>query len=155
MAIVYIVTNDTKLLCLLRICNTSSSLLFYSTRRFVLCLNLVLFLFLCFAVLLELRLPRLGSRELILLLFVRLFDLCLFCFVLSVSSSPLYLERAAVCDCGTPWTFLLLFVSSLENAYIGCPGTARDLCNSIGTIKKQPDTTSSSCFLQAIAKYMD
>ena len=35
-------------------------------------------LFLCFSVLLALRLPRLGKRELILVLLVRLFDLCLF-----------------------------------------------------------------------------
>ena len=35
-------------------------------------------LFLCFLVLLVLRLPRLGKRELILIIFVRLFDLCLF-----------------------------------------------------------------------------
>ena len=33
-------------------------------------------LFLCFSVLLVLRLPRLGKRELILVLFVRLIDLC-------------------------------------------------------------------------------
>ena len=38
-------------------------------------------LFLCFSVLLVLRLPRLWKRELILVLFVRLFDLCLFGFV--------------------------------------------------------------------------
>ena len=38
-------------------------------------------LFMCFSVLLALRLPRLGKRELILVLFVRLFDLCLFGFV--------------------------------------------------------------------------
>ena len=38
-------------------------------------------LFLCFSVLLVLRLPRLGKSELILVLFVRLFDLCLFGFV--------------------------------------------------------------------------
>ena len=39
-------------------------------------------LFLCFSVLLVLRLPRLGKRELILvLLIVRLFGLCLFGFV--------------------------------------------------------------------------
>ena len=40
-------------------------------------------LFLCFSVLLVLRLPRLGKRELILILvlFVRLFDLCLSGFV--------------------------------------------------------------------------
>ena len=34
-----------------------------------------------FSVLLVLRLPRFGKRELILVLFVRLFDLCLFGFV--------------------------------------------------------------------------
>ena len=38
-------------------------------------------LFLCFSVLLVLRLPHLGKRELILVLFVRLFDLCLFGFI--------------------------------------------------------------------------
>ena len=38
-------------------------------------------LFLCFSVLLALRLPRLGKRELMLVLFVRLFDLRLFGFV--------------------------------------------------------------------------
>ena len=41
----------------------------------------VIVVFLCFSVLLVLRLPRLGKRELILVLFVRLFDLCLFGFV--------------------------------------------------------------------------
>ena len=38
-------------------------------------------LFLCFSVLLASRIPRLGKRELIFVLFVRLFDLCLFGFV--------------------------------------------------------------------------
>ena len=38
-------------------------------------------LFLCFLVLLVLRLPRLGKREQILVLFLRLFGLCLFRFV--------------------------------------------------------------------------
>ena len=38
-------------------------------------------LFLCFSVLLVLRIPRLVKRELILVLFVRLFDLCFFGFV--------------------------------------------------------------------------
>ena len=38
-------------------------------------------LFLCFSVLLAFRLPRLGKRELILVFFVRLLDLCLFGFV--------------------------------------------------------------------------
>ena len=53
----------------------------YSTGRFVLCLTLCYILFLCFSVLLALRLPRLGKREPIVLLFVCLFDLCLFVFV--------------------------------------------------------------------------
>ena len=65
-------------------------------------------LFLCFLAILALRLPRLGKRELILVFFVRFFDLCL--FGLSVSSSSWCLGRTAVCDCGTPWTFLLLFL---------------------------------------------
>ena len=73
---------------------------------------LCVILFLCFSVLLVLRLPRLGKRELILVLFVRLFGLCL--FRLSVSSSSWGLGRAAVCDCGTPWTFLLLFFAVLR-----------------------------------------
>ena len=38
-------------------------------------------LFLCFSVLLALRLTLLGKRELIVVFFVRLFDLCLFGFV--------------------------------------------------------------------------
>ena len=38
-------------------------------------------LFLCFSLLLVLRLPRLGKRGLVLVLFVRLFGLCLFGFV--------------------------------------------------------------------------
>ena len=38
-------------------------------------------LFLCFSVLLALQLPCLGKRELILVLFIRLFVLCLFGFV--------------------------------------------------------------------------
>ena len=67
-------------------------------------------LFLCFSVLLALRLPRLGRMgDLILVLFVCLFGLCLFFgfLVLSVSSSSWCLGRAAVSDCDTPWTFLL------------------------------------------------
>ena len=52
----------------------------YSTRRFLHVFQCVI-LFLCFSVLLVLRLPRLGKRELILVLFVRLSGLCLFRFV--------------------------------------------------------------------------
>ena len=52
----------------------------YSTRRFVVCLFVCHFV-LVFSDLFVLRLPRLGKRELILVLFVRLFGLCLFRFV--------------------------------------------------------------------------
>ena len=65
-------------------------------------------LFLCFSVLLVLRLPRLGKRELILV-FSYVCSICA-CLDLSVSFSSWGLGRAAVCDCGTLWTFLLPFV---------------------------------------------
>ena len=86
----------------------------YSTRRFVVCLSMCHFV-LVFSVLLVLRLPRLGKRELIMVLFVLFFGLCLFGFVVSPSSRDL--ERAAVCDCGTPWTFLLPFLT-LPSSYV-------------------------------------
>ena len=66
------------------------------------------FVLVFFSILLVLRLPRLGKRELILVLSVRLFGCA--CLDLSVSSSSWGLGRAAVCDCGTPWTFLLPFL---------------------------------------------
>ena len=66
-------------------------------------------LFLCFSVLLVLRLPRLGKRELILVLSY-VCSVCS-CLDLSVSSYSWGLGRAAVCDCGTPWTFLLPFLN--------------------------------------------
>ena len=77
----------------------------YYTRFYVLPCAI---LFLYFPVLLALRLPRLGKSDLILVLFVRSFDLCLFRFVGVLFL--LCLGRAAVCDCGTPWTFLLPFL---------------------------------------------
>ena len=46
----------------------------------MLCLTFCYFV-LVFSVILALRVPRVGKRELILVLFVRLFDLRLFCFV--------------------------------------------------------------------------
>ena len=54
--------------------------LFYEAICFKYCRVI---LFMCFSVLLALRLPRLGKRELILVLFVRLFDFPLvwFCLV--------------------------------------------------------------------------
>ena len=78
-------------------------------------------LFLCFSVLLVLRLPRLGKRELILVLFARLFGLCLFRFV----GFLFLLGSGKGCGlwCGTPWTFLLPFFSErLPRTYaIECP----------------------------------
>ena len=58
------------------------------------------------------------ERELILVLFVRLFDLHLFgfvCFLFPFSC----LGWAAVCDCGTPWTFLLPLFFKLLWSTIG------------------------------------
>ena len=55
--------------------------LWFVLRGDLLCVFPYVILFLCFSVLLVLRLPRLGKRELILVLFVRLFGLCLFRFV--------------------------------------------------------------------------
>ena len=52
--------------------------LWFILRGDLLYVLLCVILLLCFSVLLVLRLPRLGKRELILVLFVRLFDLCLF-----------------------------------------------------------------------------
>ena len=68
---------------------------------------LVLFCSCVFSVLLTLRLPRLGKRVLVLVRFVRLFDLRLFGF--SVPSSSWCLGRDAVCDYGTLWTILSPF----------------------------------------------
>ena len=67
-------------------------------------------LFLCFSVLLVLRLPRLGKRELILVLFVRLFDLCLFEFVgfLFLLGSGKR-EEAAFVNVALPGLFSYLF----------------------------------------------
>ena len=55
--------------------------LWFILRGYLLYVFPCVILFLCFSVLLVLRLPRLGKRELIFVLFVRLFGLCLFRFV--------------------------------------------------------------------------
>ena len=89
---------------------------------------------LCFSVLLVLRLPRLGKRELILALFVRLFGFCLFRFVGflfllgSGKGCGLWLWHSLdfsltfFCDCGTSWTFLLPFFCTCCNHLI-CQST--------------------------------
>ena len=55
--------------------------LWFILRGGLLCVFPCGILFLCFSVLLVLRLPRLEKRDLMLVLFVRLFGLCLFRFV--------------------------------------------------------------------------
>ena len=52
----------------------------YSTRRFVVCLSMCHFV-LVFFIPFSIAITSLGKRELILVLFVRLFGLCLFGFV--------------------------------------------------------------------------
>ena len=83
----------------------------YSTRRFVLCLTLFYFVlvFQFFSV----AINSLGEERANLSAFrtfVR-FSLVWFCLF------PLPFERAAVCDCGTPWTFLLPFFFSVYQRY--------------------------------------
>ena len=67
------------------VCSAGRSLLFvalwFILRGVLFYVLPFVILFLYFSVLLALRLPRLGKRELILVLFVRLFVLCLFGFV--------------------------------------------------------------------------
>ena len=72
----------------------------------------VIFFLFFFSILLVLRLPRLGKRELILC-FSYVCSVCA-CLDSSVSSSSWGLGRAAVCDCGTPWTFLLPFFHAVQ-----------------------------------------
>ena len=55
--------------------------LWFILRGDLFCVLPCIILFLCVSVLLALRLPHLGKGELILMLFIRLFDLCLFGFV--------------------------------------------------------------------------
>ena len=55
--------------------------LWFLLRGDLFCVLPCVVLFLCVSVIIALRLPRLGKTELILVLFVRLFGLCLFGFV--------------------------------------------------------------------------
>ena len=78
----------------------------YSTRQFVVCLSMCHFVLVFFSPF-SIAITSLGEERANLRVFVRLFGLCLFEFV-----GFLYLlglGRAAVCDCSTPWTFLLPF----------------------------------------------
>ena len=91
-------------------------------------------LFLCFSILLALQLPRLRKRELILMLFVRLFDLRLFGFVcflfLLVSESGLRFVIVALLGLFSYFFFFFFFffffcfwiytsISAIEGSLLG------------------------------------
>ena len=76
----------------------------YSARRFVVCLTLCHFVIVFFSPF-SIAITSLGEGRANLNAF-RMFDRFVLLWNLSVSSSSLCLERAAVCDCGTPWTSL-------------------------------------------------
>ena len=86
--------------------------LWFVLRGGLFCVLPCVVLFLCFLVLLALRLSLLGSGG---------WSWCFSCVCwvcacldLSVPFSSWCLGRAAVCDCGTPWTFLLPFCLRLR-----------------------------------------
>ena len=77
----------------------------YSTKRFVLCLTLCHFVHVFFSPF-SIAITSLEEERANFSAF-RMFDRFVLFLDLSVSFSSWYLGRAAVCDCGTPWTFLL------------------------------------------------
>ena len=122
----------------------------YSTRRFVVCLTLchfVLVFFSPFSIamtsLWEKRANLSAFRTFVRFVLVwicrlplhsafRTFVSICACLDLSVSSSSWCLGRAAVCDCGTPWTFFLPFFFVI----VGLPG----LCSYLfSMLKQRPD----------------
>ena len=78
----------------------------YSARRFVVCLSMCHFVLVFFSPF-SIAITSLGEERANLSAF-RTCSICA-CLELSVFSSSWGLGRAAVCDCGTPWTFLLPF----------------------------------------------
>ena len=78
----------------------------YSTRQFVVCLSLCHFVLVFFSHF-SIAITSLGEERVNFVLSY-LFSVCA-CVDLSVSSSSWGLGMAAVCDCGTPWTFFLHF----------------------------------------------
>ena len=75
----------------------------YSTRRFVVCLSLCHFVLVFFSPF-SIAITSLGEER------ANLSAFCTFVRFVLVSSSSWGLGRAAVCDCVTPWTFLLPFL---------------------------------------------
>ena len=80
----------------------------YSTKRFVLCLTLCYFVLVVFSPF-SIAITSLGEERANLSAFSYVCSICAY-LDLSVSSSSWCLGRAAVCDCDTPWTFLLPFL---------------------------------------------
>ena len=58
----------------------------------------------------SIAITSLGEERANLSAFSYIYSSVCACLDLSVSSSSWGLGRAAVCDCGTPWTFLLPFL---------------------------------------------
>ena len=78
----------------------------YSARQFVVCLSVCHFVLVFFRPF-SIAITSLGEER-ANLSFLYVCSICA-CLVLSVSSSSWCLGWDAACDCGTPWTFLLLF----------------------------------------------
>ena len=74
----------------------------YSTRRYVLCLTLCHFVLVFFSPF-SIAITSLGEERANLSAFRTFVRFVLVC------ASSWCLGRAAVCDCGTPWTFLTFF----------------------------------------------
>ena len=83
----------------------------YSMRRFVVCLSMCHFVLVLFSPF-SIAITSLWEERANLSAF-RTFVRFVLVWILSVSSSSWCLGRAAVCDCGTPWTFLLPFLYSV------------------------------------------
>ena len=79
----------------------------YSTGRFVVCLSVCHFVLVFFSPF-SIAITSPGEERANLRAFSCVCSVCA-CLDLSVTSSSWGLERAAVCDCGTTWTFLLPF----------------------------------------------
>ena len=63
----------------------------------------------------SITITSLGEERANISAFSYVFSVCA-CLDLSVSSSSWGLGRAAVCNCGTPWTFLLPFLGSMTTS---------------------------------------
>ena len=94
-------------------------------RQFVLCLTLCHFVLVFFSPF-SIAITSLGEDRANLSAFSYVCSICA-CLDLSVSSSSWCLGKAAVCDCGTPWTFLLPFFAILQY-FSDITNTSRKIC---------------------------